>query len=143
MENKKRPKVGIGVFVIKGNKFLIGKRINPHGPNNWSLTGGHLELFETFEECAKRETLEESNLIIDNVKVIGITNNFYKKTNDHYVTVFVKSNYISGKANVNEKDRFLEWKWVSLEELPKDLFLPLESFLKQNKDLNQKLFYSS
>ena len=40
---KNRPKVGLGVFVFKDNKFLIQKRINSHGHNTWCLPGGHLE----------------------------------------------------------------------------------------------------
>jgi 8-oxo-dGTP diphosphatase len=61
-----RPKVGVGVFIIKDKKILMGKRINSHGEGTWSLPGGHLEFFETFEDCAKREVMEETGLKISN-----------------------------------------------------------------------------
>ena len=140
---KKRPKVGMGVFVIKNNKFLIGKRINSHGHNTWCLPGGHLEYMETFEECAKRETLEESSINIKNVEIVGVTNDLHKKEDHHYVTIFVKSTYVSEEAKIMEKNKCAEWRWITLKELPIPLFLPLESFLNQTKDINQKLFYSS
>ncbi len=141
--DKKRPKVGLGVFVIKDNKFLIGERINKHGHEKWSLPGGHLEYFETFEECAKREVKEETDLEIDNIMVMGITNDFFTKEDKHYITVFVRSDYVSGKEKVMEKNKCTEWKWVTLDELPEQLFLPFVNFLKQTENLNQKLFYSS
>ncbi|MBT3720535.1 NUDIX domain-containing protein [archaeon] len=135
---KNRPKVGLGVFVFKDNKFLIQKRINSHGHNTWCLPGGHLEFFETFEECAKRETLEEAGVICDNINVLGVTNDFHTKENKHYITIFVKSNYISGEVKIMEPDKCLEWKWVTFDDLPENLFLPFKNFLKQKK--NQKLF---
>jgi 8-oxo-dGTP diphosphatase len=35
MENK--PKVGIGVIVIKNNKILLGKRLDSHGCGAWGF----------------------------------------------------------------------------------------------------------
>jgi 8-oxo-dGTP diphosphatase len=53
-----RPKVGIGVFIFKDGKFLMGCRKGTHGAGTWSVPGGHLEFGESFEECAEREALE-------------------------------------------------------------------------------------
>ena len=62
MEDK-RPKVGVGVFVFKDGKILLGKRKNAHGAGTWSFPGGHIELFEELYECAYRELREETGLI--------------------------------------------------------------------------------
>ena len=50
----KRPRVGLGVFVKKEGKVLVGERKGSHGAGTWALPGGHLEGGESFEECCKR-----------------------------------------------------------------------------------------
>lgn len=60
------PRVGVGVFVLneKGH-VLIGKRTGSHGAGTLALPGGHLELHESFYECAARETYEETGLLLE------------------------------------------------------------------------------
>ena len=99
-----RPKVGIGVFVIKDNKILMGKRKNTLGKGAWCLPGGHLEFFETFEECAKRESFEEAGIDITNIIFCTITNDMFKKEKKHYVTIFLKSTIQSGIPKTMEPD---------------------------------------
>ena len=65
----KRPKVGLAVFVIKNSKFVMMLRQGAHGAGNWGLPGGHLEFGETWEQCAKRETIEETGLAIKNIRL--------------------------------------------------------------------------
>ena len=122
-----RPKVGIGVFVINGDKILMGKRVNAHGEGTWGLPGGHLEFFETFEECAKREVVEETGLVITNVEFSTVTNDMFYPENRHYVTLFMKSLYLSGTPKVMEPNKMVEWRWFSWDNLPKPLFIPLEN----------------
>jgi len=62
----KKPKVGVGIIVIKDNKVLLGKRKNSHGEGSWCFPGGHLEFNESLENCAKREVLEETGIEIKN-----------------------------------------------------------------------------
>ncbi|SPO26619.1 uncharacterized protein UTRI_03910_B [Ustilago trichophora] len=60
------PRVGVAVYVIneKGH-VLVGKRTGSHGAGTLALPGGHLELHESFQECAAREVLEETGLILE------------------------------------------------------------------------------
>lgn len=37
------PFVGVAVFVLKGNKVLMGRRLSAVGHNTFALPGGHLE----------------------------------------------------------------------------------------------------
>ena len=127
-----RPKIGVGVFVIKDKKILMGKRKNAHGNGTWSLPGGHLEFFERFEDCSKREVLEETGLNVDNIIFATATNDMFKEESKHYVTIFVKSRYIEGIAKVMEPDKCEQWDWFKWDELPKPLFLPLENLRKTN-----------
>jgi 8-oxo-dGTP diphosphatase len=130
-----RPKVGLGVYIVKDKKILLGKRIGSHGANTWSPPGGHLEFNESFEECSIRETMEETGIKIKNLRFLGITNDFFKKENKHYITIAVIADYESGTVKIMEPNKCLEWKWFSLDKFPKTLFLPTENLLKQKEIL--------
>jgi len=51
--------VGIGVFVVRDGKILLGKRKNAHGEGTRCLFGRHLEYGESWEDCVRREIAEE------------------------------------------------------------------------------------
>lgn len=136
-----RPKVGLGVWIIKDNKVLLGKRISKHGEGTWCPPGGHLEFFESFEECARRETLEECGLEIKNVKVVDVTNDIHLSENKHYVTIVMKAEYISGEPKVLEPDKCECWDWFNWDNLPSPLFLSNINFKKMYpnfKDILEK-----
>lgn len=56
------PKVGVGIMVMKNGKVLLGKRKGSHGTGKYAWPGGHMEHMESFEECAKREVREETEI---------------------------------------------------------------------------------
>jgi 8-oxo-dGTP diphosphatase len=131
-EEKIRPKVGTGIIIRKDRKILLGKRKGAHGIGTWSFPGGHLEFFETLEDCAKRETEEETGLKVNGVRFLTITNDFFKQENKHYITIFMSADYIDGEAEIKEPDKWETWNWFSINELPQPLFLPIENLIKQN-----------
>ena len=87
----KRVQVGIGVLLVKEGKVLLGHRIGAHEANTWGLPGGHLEFGETFEDCAIRETKEETNLTISELTCVGVTNDLFSEVDKHYVTLFLRA----------------------------------------------------
>jgi 8-oxo-dGTP diphosphatase len=123
------PRVGIGVFIRKDHKFLMGKRLGAHGEGTWSVPGGHLEFGETFEQTARREVLEETGLHIQNVRFAGLTNDIFKEDNKHYVTVWMLSDYKSGQLSIREPDKFIQQGWFDFDSLPTPLFLPWRQLL--------------
>lgn len=129
---KKYPRVGMGIFVFKDGKFLLGKRKNAHGAGEWALPGGHLEFNEELESCARREVKEETGVEIKNIRFSTITNDIFKKEGKHYITIFMLSDWAEGTPGVIEPDKCEEWKWVSKDNLPEPLFLPLDNLLKKD-----------
>jgi 8-oxo-dGTP diphosphatase len=127
------PKVGVGVFVWKDGKFLMGKRRGSHGHDTWSIPGGHLEFGESWEECAKREVMEESGLIIENVRFLAATNDLFKKDGKHYATIWVYSDWKSGKPQITEPDTWIEQQWRTFKTLPSPLFEPCWTNLRAAK----------
>lgn len=116
------PKVGVGVIVLDGNgsKFVLGKRAGSHGAGCWCLPGGHLEFSESFEECAKREVLEETGLTVKNVRLVGVSNGVLQKEGLHYVTIIMAADSAGGTPATVEKDRFVDVGWF--DGLPEPFF---------------------
>ena len=79
LSEAKAPKVGVGVIVVRDGKVLAGKRKNAHGDGAWSFPGGHLELNEGVEECAKREVFEETGARVKNLRQGPYTNDVFEK----------------------------------------------------------------
>src|SRR5205085_9763122 len=93
-----RPQVGIGVLVQKNGRVLLMRRQNSHGDGTWSPPGGHLEYGEPIEDCALRETEEETGVIITNATFRAITNDVFSKEGKHYITVCMECTYVSADA---------------------------------------------
>ena len=55
----------------------------------------------------------------------------FEKENKHYITVALICDYDSGELKIMEPNKCLEWKWFSVNDFPKPLFLPTENLLKQ------------
>lgn len=130
MDNK-RPGVGLAVIIRHNNKVLLGKRKNSHGDGTWNTPGGHLEFNETWEECATRETLEETGIKIKNIHFGTATNDLFIKENKHYITIFMLADFDSGKVEIKEPDKCEKWDWFSWDNLPEPLFEPEINLLKQ------------
>ena len=127
-----RPKVGVGVCIKRGDKVLLGKRKNAHGEGDWSFPGGHLEYKESWEDCAERETYEETDLKIKNLRFGTVTNDIFKKDDKHYITIIIVADYINGEAEIMEPHKCEEWKWFEWGKFPNPLFVPIQNLLKQN-----------
>ncbi len=126
-----RPKIGVGVIVIKGDKVLLGKRKNVHGEGTWCFPGGHLEFGEEIEDCARREVEEETGIRIKNLRLGPFTNDIFRKEGKHYVTLYVISDHDSGEARVKEPEKCERWEWFEWDKLPSPLFLPIRNLLRQ------------
>lgn len=130
MSEQIRPGVGVGIYIRKEGKILIGKRKGKHGGGTWCAPGGHLELGESWEECALREVTEETGLEITNIHFGKVTNDIFPD-GKHYVTVQMIADWKSGEPQLMEPDKFEEgWRWVEWNDLPEPQFLSLSNFIK-------------
>jgi 8-oxo-dGTP diphosphatase len=128
-----RPKVGTAVYILNNhNQVLLMKRQGSHGAGTWCPPGGHLEFGESFLDCAKRETKEESDLDIIDAALWGVTNDIFKEEGKHYITLALKASGYSGQAKIMEKEKCTEIGWFDLNNLPKPLFLPVQNFFDSN-----------
>ncbi len=131
MTDPVRPAVGVAVMVIKKGKVLLGCRKGAHGTGTWAFPGGHLEFGESIDACAKREVLEETNLVVGNIRHQAFTNDIFIRENKHYATLFVRADYVAGEVTIMEPDKCEQWAWFEWGDFPEPLFLSLENLLAQ------------
>ena len=122
---KKIPRVGVEVIIKKENKILLGIRKGSHGAGTWAFPGGHIEFGETVLNASQREVAEEVGITIKNLKSGPYTEDFFKKEDKHYITIFVISDYDSGEVRIMEPEYCEVWKWFDWNDLPDNLFLPI------------------
>lgn len=128
------PGVGVGVYIRKDNKILLGKRKGGHGAGEWCPPGGKMEMNESPERCAVRETKEETGLEIRNLRFAAITNDIWSDIGTHYITISFVADWESGEAHLTEPDKFETWEWFSWNSLPESLFLSTRNFIQAGHD---------
>jgi len=145
-------RVGVGVVVLSKRhpqSILIGIRKGSHGAGKWALPGGHLEVGESWAACAIRETEEETNLNIDRVSNITVTNDPNMDNGKHYVTIFMKG-IVKDDSNIlnnNEPNKCEEWKWVLWKDVvtmknvnSAVFFEPMLNFIQEVERTNNTVF---
>ena len=105
------------------------QRHGAHGAGSWSVPGGHLEFGESFEDTARREVKEETDLEITNIRFGAVTNDNFVDEGKHYVTVWMLSDWKSGTEFITEPDKCLGQEWHTFNDLPSPLFLPWNQLL--------------
>ena len=82
-------------------------------PNLWAFPGGKIEEGETPYRAAVRETMEETQLTIKNLKMVG-------SKIDNEVKVYYTRDY-SGEIQIDEEH--VDWKGAPLESLRAPAYL--------------------
>jgi ADP-ribose pyrophosphatase YjhB (NUDIX family) len=94
-----------------GEVMLIRRGIEP-GKGLWAQPGGFLEIDETVEEAAVRETLEETGLSVQPISIIGL----YSRLHAGIVVVAYEARIVDGKPSVTHES--LETRPFSPESVP-------------------------
>ena len=136
-------RVGVGVCVRRSSdgKILVGTRKGAHGAGKVAFPGGHLEMMESWDDCARREVLEETGIKIKDPTVhIATTNDPMPKEGKHYITIFMQADVPETVRPKNlEPDKCEGWTWMAwgeIKALPDEqTFIPFRHFLQENPDL--------
>lgn len=145
-ENNKKIGVGFGIMILKDNKVLLGHRhpdpekasSDLHGEGTWTMPGGKLHFQESFEDGAKRESLEETGLTLNQIQVISLTSDIVP--DNHYITLGFLCEDFSGEVKIMEPDEITEWQWFDINDLPTPMY---PASLKIVKNYLNKKFYKN
>lgn len=109
-----RPIPAVSALVFRGGAVLLVKRRDEPSRGIWSPPGGSLELGETVEEAAVRETQEETGVAVRPVRVVDVRDYLSRdqegRVQWHYVLLSVLCDYVSGEpfpATDAENARFI------------------------------------
>lgn len=127
-DESSKPKVGVGVILEKDGKVLLGKRKGPNGPGYYAPPGGHLEYGETVEECAFRETAEETGIRITSIQLGPWTQEMVGQK--HFISLFAFAAEFEGEPQTLEPDKCEGWDWYSWDELPTPLYPSVISLIR-------------
>jgi 8-oxo-dGTP diphosphatase len=115
----KKPLIGVGAVVFKGDCVLLVRRGNPPLAGSWSLPGGGIGPAETLPQAVEREVREECGI---DVEVVDLVKEFEyrEKTADgrvryHYIVFDFKAAYRSG--TLGHSSDALDARWVPLDRL--------------------------
>jgi len=100
------------------------------------MPGGKVDFHETLAEAARRETLEETNLVANTLTLISLCDDFSETT--HYVTAGFLATDITGELKTLEPETILEWRWFDLADLPQNIYKPSKMIIE--KYLDKKIY---
>lgn len=130
--NELKFKYRVSGIIIKNDEVLLEK----YGDNSFCLPGGYVEFGETSKEAVIRELKEETNITFNDVKYLGIIENFFtniRNEKTHEIDIYYKTNITSEESNKidlnlieNDKGSIIKhhFKWIKIKEL-NNLIVPL------------------
>lgn len=95
--------------VIRDGKVLLARHTYGGGAGKLIIPGGYVSFGETPQDALKREFMEETNILVEPVEIIGIRFNM----KDWYIAF--KAEYVSGEA-ASDNDENSEVVWMDVKE---------------------------
>ncbi|MGW0904984.1 NUDIX hydrolase [Streptomyces sp. NPDC002853] len=130
MTEQTTDKPGISAaIIVQGARVLMVRRAVKEGELMWQFPAGAIEDGETAEQAAVRETLEETALTVEAIKLLG--ERVHPKTGR--LMSYTAARVLDGEARVADDEELDAVAWVAHSEIkdyvPYGLFEPVQAYL--------------
>ena len=113
---KMKPFVTADTVVIRDNSVLMVRRATEPFRDYWVLPGGLMDIGESIEQCAVRETREETGFDIRLLKLVGIYSGTHRDPRGTTASACFLAE-VTGKSGDHDHE-ISEVKFFPLDELP-------------------------
>jgi ADP-ribose pyrophosphatase YjhB (NUDIX family) len=90
----RNPRLVVGTLPVRAGRVLLARRAIEPGLGLWTYPGGFMELGESAQEGARRETEEETELRVEIGRLIGV----YSRPAVGQVTIIYEATVVGGAA---------------------------------------------
>lgn len=142
-----RPLIMVGATMLllnQDNELLMMKRTDNLC---WGVPGGSIELGETFEECVKRETLEETGIVVDQMELVGVYSGeelhyTYPNRDEVYMFSAVYRSRTDGTCIQLDLTEHSEFGFFKLNQLPEEVSPPIKPILRDYISSSKESFHA-
>lgn len=130
MTENSEEKPGISAaIIVQDGKVLMVRRAVKEGELMWQFPAGAIEDGESAAQAAVRETLEETGLTVEALKLLG--ERVHPKTGR--LMSYTAARVLSGEARVADDEELAAIAWVTCAEIgeyvPYGVFGPVQEYL--------------
>ena len=81
------PSLTVDILILFENRLVLVKRKNPPYQGKFALPGGFVDIGESTEKAAARESFEETGLSVEIIKLVGVYSDPQRDPRGHTVSV--------------------------------------------------------
>ena len=117
-----RPALTVDVVALSHEqgrrRVLLIKRGSAPFAGSWALPGGFLDLDERLEVAARRELKEETQLVVDELTLVGVFDKPDRDPRERVISVVFRAWLDNPNASIAAGSDAAEVRWFYLDELP-------------------------